>query len=622
MTAVTPLQKMNAFDVHPDIKRTLLRQNANPFDCARELVANGFDADAGTVWVDIDLIDHDLFRLQVIDNGKGMTEQDLINFAFTMFASSADGSDRPSGVGQFGIGLFSTFAVPDMQKLVIITRSVRSTHGLLLAAVNPETLQYRIEQVDDSVREKYVRYPMKLDKEEPMDVILQVPPTPSGTAVSVLFRSSRLIDELRKEILIVLQYHFRFLSRTRKLYTVEHVISKKTGKKVLLPVRINAFRPNHLVRKSLLTMEIDRTNVKDAIPFIASIDCELTEESDSRGLYILTGEGVVLARYTKYHFIDTVKDVPLFLDHCTVWVKLAAKGSLEYSISRNGVHDLSSTRSLMTRVFWEVIVKFALDFLHVTSPRFINSLMLPTESWDFLHFIQTVIAYLKSCEKTAVGLYVGRPAQEKLIHDVLYKRQVFPLYSGDYYPWASLVEEYAQRGRLRYFNDRSLLEELQHQRLDSQVLGDVEFIVHTVGNPNLLTYYKYCFNMDEVSSEYRFDTIGADDEWMCKAFNDMIECGKHDPSGLVVTPVAFRQWTGNKLSWPLMHKDTKKNLCLVNINAPIIQKIAAMAHNGDPYRAGHLFEKLFVENVYHADKRRERLTSDAVERLSNMEVVH
>jgi len=611
----------SAFVIHPDIKRTLIRQNANPFDCVRELVSNGLDAGAKVIWVQLDCIVDDLFTLQVLDNGVGMTADDLKNYAFKMFASHSDREDcREGHIAKFGIGLFSTLAVPNVQLLLILTQPKLSTNReLLFASVNPKNLKYEIRLSKNHSQSKQFFYPFE-QNDRMTEIPLDIPDNEYGTNVCVLFKSSRSLELLRKDISSILKYHFRFLSRKINLYMVESIENTIKNNPISLPIRVNSCRPAHFIKKRRLWWETTKEETPNCPSYSAWIDCEPNCEYEARGLFILTGDGVVLASYKEFPFFDNANDVSFDFDHCTVLITIQSRGIIDYPISRGKVHELEPLKKMMLFIFWDVIFKFAMDHLHATIPRYQAFRIVELQKRDFLHFIQNLIGYLKSCEKNGI---LTLPDDDKkikeLLHQGLYKRQIFPLYNGEYHPWASLAEEAERKGFLRYFNNKSMLEELQRQRIEGNPIENLEFIVHTEGNKKLLTYYKHCFCMQEVDTDYKFELLTEDDEWMYNTFYEMIRLGNTDPKGMLIKPTRFRQWTGKDLSDPPLYKNNKQNECLVNVNSPLIRKLANIAKKGDPYLAGHLFEKLYIQDIYSADKRREMITQDAIKRLSKME---
>lgn len=83
---------------------------SNPWSALSELVANGFDAGASTVWVDVDMRNKGESTIDVIDNGSGMSREGLDTYARVGYnkrdAAIASGApvDTASLMGRKGIG--------------------------------------------------------------------------------------------------------------------------------------------------------------------------------------------------------------------------------------------------------------------------------------------------------------------------------------------------------------------------------------------------------------------------------------------------------------------------------------------------------------------------------------
>jgi hypothetical protein len=80
---------------------------SNPWNALSELVANGFDAGANTVWVDLDLSSKASSRVDVIDNGSGMSRDGLNTYAQVGYNKRADFTTEDGAstvMGRKGIG--------------------------------------------------------------------------------------------------------------------------------------------------------------------------------------------------------------------------------------------------------------------------------------------------------------------------------------------------------------------------------------------------------------------------------------------------------------------------------------------------------------------------------------
>src|SRR5690554_3547811 len=81
---------------------------SNAWSALSELIANGFDANANSVYVHIDLIDKEHSRIEIFDNGIGMDEQQIQNYikiGFNKRESAIPEGMEPSKImGRKGIG--------------------------------------------------------------------------------------------------------------------------------------------------------------------------------------------------------------------------------------------------------------------------------------------------------------------------------------------------------------------------------------------------------------------------------------------------------------------------------------------------------------------------------------
>jgi hypothetical protein len=87
----------------------MVRQFADPYAFARELVQNGIDAGATRIEVTLERGPDGLVRTSVGDDGCGMTRATLEGPLLTLFSSSKE-SDSTK-IGKYGVGFVSVFAV-------------------------------------------------------------------------------------------------------------------------------------------------------------------------------------------------------------------------------------------------------------------------------------------------------------------------------------------------------------------------------------------------------------------------------------------------------------------------------------------------------------------------------
>lgn len=81
---------------------------SNPFAALSELIANGFDAYADKAWVYIDIRDKRKSKMVVLDNGKGMTDSDVID-KYLQVGKKNRPEDDNEMMGRKGIGKLAAF---------------------------------------------------------------------------------------------------------------------------------------------------------------------------------------------------------------------------------------------------------------------------------------------------------------------------------------------------------------------------------------------------------------------------------------------------------------------------------------------------------------------------------
>ena len=99
-----------------------------PASVVKELVENSIDANATVIR--IELIDAGIKKVSIIDDGCGMTEDELENNLGVIaesgslhFKEENDGKDDVNIIGQFGVGFYSAFMVSD--KVVVESKSYK-----------------------------------------------------------------------------------------------------------------------------------------------------------------------------------------------------------------------------------------------------------------------------------------------------------------------------------------------------------------------------------------------------------------------------------------------------------------------------------------------------------------
>ena len=98
----------------------LLGQNlySNPWTAVSEIVANGIDAKADCICVLVDLFDKENAQIEIIDNGYGMTYQDLCD-KYTIIGRNKriDSPDDKSILGRKGIGKLAALFLSDKYQI-------------------------------------------------------------------------------------------------------------------------------------------------------------------------------------------------------------------------------------------------------------------------------------------------------------------------------------------------------------------------------------------------------------------------------------------------------------------------------------------------------------------------
>ena len=96
---------------------------SNPWTAVSEIVANGIDAKAKNIYVLVDLFNKSTAQIEIIDDGKGMTYQELCN-KYTIIGRNKriDNPNDKSVLGRKGIGKLAALFLSD--KYYISTKSI------------------------------------------------------------------------------------------------------------------------------------------------------------------------------------------------------------------------------------------------------------------------------------------------------------------------------------------------------------------------------------------------------------------------------------------------------------------------------------------------------------------
>lgn len=99
---------------------------SNPWTAVSEIVANGIDAKAKNVYVLVDLFNKETAQIEIIDNGKGMSYEDLCN-KYTIIGRNKrlDTPDDKSILGRKGVGKLAALFLSD--KYFLSTKSNKET---------------------------------------------------------------------------------------------------------------------------------------------------------------------------------------------------------------------------------------------------------------------------------------------------------------------------------------------------------------------------------------------------------------------------------------------------------------------------------------------------------------
>ena len=135
------------------IKAHVEGYGTDPWIFIRELFQNA--RDAGAERIDVSWrVDKGLFRINVHDNGSGMSKQDAQNYLFRLFASYKE--SKRGQLGRFGIGFWT----------ILLIRPVR----ILLQSVSRKDAPWAVEISPD----------LCIRETEPSS-----PPIPHGTLISL-----------------------------------------------------------------------------------------------------------------------------------------------------------------------------------------------------------------------------------------------------------------------------------------------------------------------------------------------------------------------------------------------------------------------------------------------------
>ncbi len=187
----------------------------NDFVAVFELVKNSFDAHASNVWL---VYRND--KLFVVDDGKGMSEEDILNkWLFVAYSAKEDGTEdqdisqdyrdelasKRYFAGNKGVGRFSCDRLGSQLKLQSKTKSEEAVH----------LLKVEWDDFEKSLSEEFIDIPAKLDDLEDYDLPMEIRELRQGTILEI----SNLRESWDRQKLITLRRHLEKLINPFELTT-------------------------------------------------------------------------------------------------------------------------------------------------------------------------------------------------------------------------------------------------------------------------------------------------------------------------------------------------------------------------------------------------------------------
>ena len=103
------------------------QQYSNPWAALSELVANGFDADAKTVYLFIDMRDKEHSIIELIDLGSGMSPEDIEKKYVIIGRNRRKDNPKDTATGRKGIGKLAALYLSDVYSIISVKNSTISS---------------------------------------------------------------------------------------------------------------------------------------------------------------------------------------------------------------------------------------------------------------------------------------------------------------------------------------------------------------------------------------------------------------------------------------------------------------------------------------------------------------
>jgi len=127
---------------------------SNPWNAISELVANGFDAGANNVYIQIQAINKEHATVEIFDNGKGMSYQDLVEkYVFVGRNKRLDELDNDNirTLGRKGIGKLATLYLSNNVQIITKTKSDITAWSLNISDFNEDEKPALVKTILDKI---------------------------------------------------------------------------------------------------------------------------------------------------------------------------------------------------------------------------------------------------------------------------------------------------------------------------------------------------------------------------------------------------------------------------------------------------------------------------------------